>query len=130
MNLVYKEQARIEDLAPNTCTVHRAGTADGKRWWLLWLYVYRDDRLGELIDLAVPVNPNGTFVENGPGGRTWGLVNIGGGVWQISPSVNVIGQGDARILHPGEHPSAPSIWHQTPTMVGVPGTENWSVQSP
>lgn len=125
MNLTYRSHTRIEDLRPNECTIHPAADGSGKRWWLLWASVYRDDRAGELIDIAVPVNPGHGYVENGAGGRTWGLANVGGGTWRASPSINVIDESGARWLHPGVHEAAPSIWHHTPDIIGVPDDDPW-----
>jgi hypothetical protein len=114
----------IEDLAANECTIHRAAGATG-RWWLLWFYVARETD-GVLEDFAVPVNPNGPYVEGGPGGKCWGLTKTAAGVWQISPSINVL---NAKEVHPGPHP-LPSLWHQTPTIVGIPDGEPWIAGQP
>ena len=82
--------------------------------------------MGELVDLAVPVNPNGTYVEHGPGGRTWGLTRVGGGRWQVNPSIDVKQGPDAPVFAPGaEARSSGTIWHQTPVLVGVPDGEAW-----
>lgn len=126
MNLVYKSHARIEELQPGECTIHPAADATGKRWWNFWFYVFRDDVPTEREDFVVPVRI-GSFTETGPGGRTWGLVDLGGGSWQVSPSINVIADGGQ--IHPGPHP-LPSRWHQTPTIVGVPDGEAWMVMPP
>jgi len=111
----------IEALQLNECTVRGAGLADGTKYWMLWFCVNRDSD-GAMDVFGVPINPNGSFVENGPGGKTWGLTNLGSGQWQVAPSINVL---NTRDPHPGEHP-APSLWHQTPKVIGVPDGEPWS----
>ena len=127
MDLTYRPHATIEDLAPGECTMRRTG-ADGKRWWTLWMNVYREDQPGTLIDIAVPVTPNGTYAENGPGGRTWGLTNNGGGRWAVSPSVDAKSRVE---LVPGHaQDPRPSIWHQNPVMVDVPDGEEWQSAAP
>lgn len=128
MELSYRSFVAVEDLQPGECTVHRAADADGRRWWLLWAYVYREDRAGALIDLAVPVNPNGPYLDQGLGGRTWSLMSAGAGRWQLAPSV------DAKVTgakHPGfAQDTSMSLWHQTPTLVDVPEGEAWQVSAP
>lgn len=124
MILRYQAHARIEDLAIGECTVHPCAAATGARWWLLWFRVEREDN-GQPDDFAVPIAPNGSFTEGGPGGRTWGLSPTGGGVWQVSPSINVT----AGEVVAGAHPM-PSIWHQTPQIGGVPNTERWTGAAP
>lgn len=128
MELAYRSSAPVEDLKPGECTVHRAADSHGGRWWMLWIYVYREDRAGELVDLAVPVAPNGGYNEGGPGGRTWGLSNVGGGRWQVSPSIDVKA---SRKAVPGfaQDPER-SMWHQTPALVGVPDGEVWQTATP
>jgi hypothetical protein len=123
--LRYRSNVCVSALTIGECTIHRAGNASGDRWWLLWLYVNREDN-GQPADFAVPVNPNGTFVEAGPGGKTWGLTKSGQGTWQVAPSINVLGSQE---LHPGVH-EAPSQWHQTPAIVGVPDDEKWQTSPP
>jgi len=123
-DLRYRGLVPVEDLAIGECTVHRAGNDSGAKWWLLWFRVEREDGGGP-IDVAVPINPNGSYVEDGPGGRTWGLTRAGVGTWQVSPSINVL----ADQLHPGPHES-PSLWHQTPRVVGVSDGEPWIAGSP
>lgn len=119
--LQYKPHAQIEDLAIGECTVHRASGSSGARWWLLWFHVLRDSD-GQPEVFCVPVAPGGAFTESGAGGRTWGLSALGGGAWQVSPSVNVLDDRDAVT---GSH-SFPSLWHQTPQIVGVPDSESWA----
>lgn len=121
MNLTYRSNVMVEDLAPGECTVHRAADSNGKRWWLLWFYVRRDDD-AVLEDFAVAIEPGGVPREDGPGGRSWGLTDSGGGVWQIAPSINVLGGPSRRVI---QGPADGSIWHHTPSIVGVPAGERW-----
>ncbi len=121
MTLTYKPHALIEDLALGECTVHRASNASAARWWLLWFYVARETD-GQPETFCVPVAPNDSYSESGPGGRTWGLTNVGSNRWQVAPSINVLNNGESVN---GEH-SLPSLWHQTPQIVGVPDSENWA----
>lgn len=128
MELTYRSSALIEDLAPGECTVHRASVAQGGRWWLLWMRVYREDRAGVLTCIAVPVAPHGSYTEGGPGGRTWGLMPAGGGRWQVSPSVDAKVSGEKL---PGfAENNGRSLWHQTPALVGVPDGEAWQAATP
>ena len=117
MKLAYRHNACVSDLAVGECTVHRAGDASGARWWILWFRGNRDDD-GRPDDFCVPINPHGSYLENGPGGRTWGFnaIDIDGVAWMVSPSINVLA---SRAVHPGEHAEV-SIWHYTPEVVGVP----------
>jgi hypothetical protein len=136
--LCYRGNVGVEDLEVGECTIHRAGDSSGARWWLLWFRVNRETD-GQPDDFAVPVNPNGGWIELGSGGKTWGLTRIdnpdkvGRWQWQISPSINVTG---SRALHPGVHemaglaPGYESLWHQTPIIVGVPDGEAWQVGVP
>jgi hypothetical protein len=123
--LRYQSKRLVDDLAVGECTMHRASNAAGARWWLLWFRVNRETD-GQPDDFAVPMNPNGSFIEDGPGGKTWGLTQTTPGVWQVAPSINVINTGE---VHPGDHP-APSLWHQTPTIVDVPDGESWISGAP
>lgn len=116
--LHYAGTVLIDDLTIGECTVHRAANGDG-RWWLLWLRVRRDDT-GDPIDVAVPINPGGEYIAEGPGGKTWGLQRSDSGTWQVSPSINVL----VDQVHPGPH-DAPSMWHQTPRIVDVPDDAPW-----
>ena len=119
--LVYRSHAMIEDLEVGECTMHRASGAEAGRWWQLWFRVQRDTD-GQADTFCVPMNPGGPLIAQGPGGRTWGLLKRCIGQWQVTPSINVLASGDA---HHG--PSADgSIWHQTPTIVGVPEDEPWA----
>jgi hypothetical protein len=61
-----------------------------------------------------------------PGGRTWGLTKTGNGTWQVSPSINVLNDRDAIN---GTH-NGPSLWHQTPSISGVPDDEVWAMGVP
>lgn len=118
--LRYRAGAAIEDLQVDECTMHRAAVGGGTPFWHLWFRVLRETD-GQPDDFCVPMNPNGPYLEVGPGGKTWGLTRSTPGAWQVSPSINVLAH---REVHPGEH-SAPSLWHQTPMIVGVPGDEPW-----
>ena len=124
-DLHYRSFVYVDDLAVGECTIHRAGNASGASWWLLWFRVNRETD-GQPDDFGVPINPNGSFIEAGPGGKTWGLNRAEPGAWQVSPSINVINTGE---VHPGEH-GAPSLWHQTPKIVGVPDGEAWIAGAP
>ena len=124
-DLRYRTRAQVEDLAIGECTIHRATGSAAPRWWLLWALVARDDN-GASEVIGVPVNPNGTWLEAGPGGKTWGLTRAEAGIWQIAPSINVIAGGDA---HAGDH-AEQSQWHQTPRIVGVPDDEPWITGAP
>lgn len=119
--LKYKPHTMIEDLAVGECTMHRASNSGPGRWWMLWFRVLRETD-GQPEDFAVPVNPMGAYAESGPGGRTWGLTNVAGGIWQVSPSINVL---DSRDAVAGTH-QFPSLWHQTPSIEGVPLDEPWA----
>jgi len=123
--LRYRSNACVSDLQVGECTIHRCGNSDGARWWVLWFRETREDN-GQPADFGVPINPNGTFDPSGPGGKTWGLTRAAPRSWQISPSINVLGSGES---HPGVH-TAPSQWHQTPTIVGVPDNEAWISSAP
>jgi hypothetical protein len=127
MNLAYRSGAMPDDLAIDECTIrHARDTTTGVTWWLLWFYVRRDTD-GEPEVFAVPVNPGGGFAESGlPGGRTWGLTRSLPGVWQVSPSINVLDVDD-RQVHMGVQPGKSSLWHQTPTLLNVPAGEPWMV---
>ena len=125
MNLIYRSHARINDLAPGECTIHRA--ADGPhRWWLLWFYVALDTQPNVFEDFAVPIEPNGFAEVNGAGGRTWGFKKTAEGVWQVSPSINVLDNRRAVGVGSGEVTGL-SIWHHTPSVIGVPDGESWQV---
>jgi len=127
MNLHYRAHAQVEDLGVNECTIHRASGSTAARWWQLWFRVARETD-GVVEDFAVPVEPNGAYREDGPGGKTWGLSRAGAGVWQISPSIDV--KEDSRDAHgPNEHPGQ-SAWHQTPAIVDVPEGERWQLGPP
>ena len=124
-SLRYRAYVDIDDLQVGECTVRPVKTDAGVRWFNLWFRVKRDSD-GQEDVFGVPINPNGGFIEAGPGGKTWGLTKQGPGVWQVSPSINVL---DTRDVHPGEHPSV-SLWHQTPSVVDVPDGECWQVGTP
>ena len=119
--LRYRSFVDVNDLAVGECTIRRTGDPpNGTRWWNLWFRVNRETD-GQPDDFVVPVNPGGTYNEAGPGGKTWGFTLVEAGAWQVSPSINVL---NTRELHPGAH-DAPSLWHQTPKVVGVPEGEAW-----
>jgi hypothetical protein len=118
-DLLYRSRVLVEDLALNECTLHRCSGSGAARWWQLWWLANRDTD-GKPEDFCVPVNPGGSYNEHGPGGRTWGLTLTAAGIWQVSPSINVLASRDA-IAGNG-----PSIWHQTPRLVGVPERETWA----
>jgi hypothetical protein len=122
--LVYRPVDRIGDLALGECTVRGARDGEGRAWWQLWTWVRRADT-GEPFYVGVPVNPNGPYLETGPSGRrTWGLTRTAERDWQVSPSVDVVG---------AERPDGsrePSLWHETPVVVGVPPGERWTMGAP
>lgn len=117
--------AEPEDLALGECTVRPTAAADGKSYWRLWAYVTREDT-GTPQMIGCPINPNGSYIADGPGGKTWGLTRSGAMTWQVAPSINVLTHGE---VHPGDHP-APSMWHQTPAIVDVPDGEAWQRGAP
>jgi hypothetical protein len=123
MILVYRAVTWIEDLALNECTIRSTRSAQAV-WWQLWTWVRRADT-GEPLYVAAPVNPNGPYVEVGPSGRrTWGLARVSETDWQVSPSIDVVGD---------ERPDGtrgPSLWHETPRIAGVPPGERWITEAP
>jgi hypothetical protein len=129
MDLHYRSFVNIEDLQLGECTIHRASSPDGKRWWNLWFYVARDTD-GQPEAFVVPVMPNGSYTESGPGGRSWGLARTGDSTWQVSPSINVLDDASARAVVAGLAPTGRSLWHQTPGIVDVPSTEAWVSGTP
>lgn len=116
----------IEDLEVGECTMHRAVNG-AVRYWHMWFRALRETD-GEPFDFCVPMNPNGAFVENAPGGKTWGLTRnaVLANAWCVAPSINVLNTGEP---HPGDHPS-PSLWHQTPTITDVPDDAPWIAGAP
>jgi len=119
--LRYRSFVEVDELAVGECTIKTciAGTT---RFWHMWGHVLRDS--GEPLTFVVPINPNGDFNPQGPGGKTWGLKRSGLNRWQISPSINVLASsGEA---YPGYHPER-SLWHQTPALVNVPDLERWQL---
>lgn len=125
MNLLYRAKCTVDDLEIGQCTIHRATNAQAARWWLLWFYANRETD-GQPEWFGVPVSPGGVYTENGPGGRTWGLQRTGVGIWQVSPSINVLDDRDAA-AGPQKYRS---IWHQTPALMGVPDDEPWAQGEP
>lgn len=124
VDLAYRTVRWIEDLALDECTIRSAAGAEQRAWWQLWAWVRRADT-GEPFYVTVPVNPNGPYVEVGPSGRrTWGLARVGETDWQVSPSIDVVG--DLR----QDGMRGPSLWHETPRVVGVPPGERWTIGTP
>ena len=122
--LVYRVVTWISDLELNECTIRSARDTEGRTWWQLWTYVRRADT-GQPFYVGVPVNPNGSYVEVGPSGRrTWGLTRTSASDWQVSPSIDVVGDK----LPDGTR--RPSLWHETPAIVGVPEGERWIGEAP
>lgn len=116
---LYRSFVRIGELAAGECTIHR-GERDGKAYWLLWLHI---DLPEPNTHIGVAVNPGGDYAEDGPGGKTWGMrETTTPGAWFLAPSVNALGAGE---VHPGEHPTETSIWHQDVVVTGVPLGEPW-----
>jgi hypothetical protein len=116
--LRYKPHALVEDLAIGECTIHRATGSGAGRWWLLWFHDLRETD-GKPEWFGVPVNPNGDYIVDGPGGKTWGLRLVPGerGAWQIAPSIDV---GADRDAHGTTNAGQQSIWHQTPKISTMP----------
>lgn len=123
----YRAGACVEDLEVGECTMRAAVIVDEngtRRYWHMWFFALSEVD-GQPFDFCVPMNPNGGFIENGPGGKTWGLVRVGSGAWQVSPSINVL---ESEVV-PGAHTS-PSQWHQTPTITDVPDDAPWITEAP
>ena len=124
MDLAYRVVESIGDLSLGECTIRSARDGEGRAWWQLWTWVRREDN-GEPFYMGAPVNPNGPYMEVGPSGKkTWGLARVTDGVWQVSPSIDVLGD----LLPDGTR--KPSLWHQTPRIVGVPLGERWIAGAP
>ena len=115
--------AFVDELGLNECTIHQCKELSGALSWRMWFCVARETD-GVVKIFAVPLIPRGAYTETGPGGRSWGFQPQGGGVWQVSPSINVLDVSGCE-KYPGEHPALPSLWHQTPSVVGVPDGEPW-----
>jgi hypothetical protein len=118
-----------EDLKVNECTIRPTCVLNGNGVYpRLWFRVLDDE--GQALDmLGVALAVNGSFAENGPGGRTWGFTRSSVGVWIVTPSINVLphprSPGEI-LIHSGEHPEIKtSSWHHTPSVVGVPDGEPW-----
>jgi hypothetical protein len=105
--LRYRSFVDVDDLALDECTIHAAVKDGAPCGWHLWFLVAREDN-GQPEVFRVPIIPGGSFNENGPAGKSWGFTALGGGAWQVSPSIHYVG-----------------IWHQTPKVVGVPAGERW-----
>ena len=129
--LTYRSGVPIENLMLNECTIRPCRLNDGdESWWNLWFYVAREtDGVPQIFEAHIL--PRSPFIEYGPGGRGWGFNDEGGGVWQVSPSINILNTGDGgKLIHPGPHPTLPSLWHKTPSVVGVPAGEPWDHPAP
>lgn len=124
-NLAYKSHSLIEGLSLDECTMHRASGSNSARWWQLWFLVRRRDN-GQPQCLSVPMNPNGPYLPLGPGGKTWSLTRIASGIWQVSPSINVLADGNA--TDTANHPAL--LWHETPEIINVPDDEPWITNPP
>ena len=132
MDLTYRSFARVLELGLDECTIRRARVMDGSRvWWHIWFHVTREtDGVPDFF--CVPISPNGVYTESGPGGRTWGLQPAGDGIWQVSPSIDVLDDLAVRAEREGKPrpPESKSLWHKTPRVVGVPDGEAWISQAP
>ena len=131
MNLQYRAGTSPDDLRPGECVVRGSRAEDGLgrlvseqtsgtgktvSFWNLWFCAIREDN-GQQELFAGPVNPRGPYIEKSQNNRrTWGLADLGGGCWQISPSIHFT----------PDVPGGKSVWHQTPTIVGVPAGEPWT----
>jgi hypothetical protein len=122
--LRYRPNVHIADLSEDECTVHRAKNAKW-RYWNLW-WNSRRETDGELEIFCVPVLPNASYIEDGPGGRSWGLTRAGVGRWLISPSINVLVDEEKRQFVAGHVLTSSSIWHKTPLIIEVPEDESWA----
>ena len=120
--LKYRSFVMVEELAIDECTIHHATKGDAK-FLNFWFYVNRDSD-GQPEVFCVPVIPNGSYTENGLGGRSWGLTRSGDG-WQISPSIDVYTDADAKAVRAGQPRHEASLWHNTPRVVDVPDGEAW-----
>ena len=120
MDLVYRAARSLGELGLGEAAVRRTRAANGLTWWQFWTWVRRMDTL-EPFYVSVPVNPRGPFQEVGASGRrTWGLVDVDAATWQVTPSIDVVGD---------ERPDGsrgPSLWHETVRLVGVPASEPWT----
>jgi hypothetical protein len=123
--LRYRSFVDVDALEVGECTIHAVG-GPAPSFWHVWFRVNRDSD-GQPAVFCVPVAPNGTYSENGPGGKTWGLTRSGVGAWQVAPSINVLAtpcsKTNAQVVA-GAHEND-SLWHHTPMLVGVPDGEKW-----
>ena len=123
MVLVYHVVTWLSDLALDECVIHNTRDTQGHAWWQLWAWVCRADN-GAPFYVAVPVCPNGSYQEAGPSGRrTWGLSRVTETDWQIAPSIDVVGD-----MRP-DGTRGPSLWHETPHIIGVPPSERWVTEA-
>ena len=119
----YRSFVEVDGLAVNECTIHRASDpsdASNARWWNLWVRVRRNDGVEDVFVIAVA--PRGQY-QDIPGRRTWGLMEIANGSWQVAPSINVLVS--LRVV-PGHEPQEVSLWHENVVMEGVPVAEVWA----
>jgi len=126
VTLTYAAGAGPDELELGLCVIRGARKTGGARWWNLWFRVPRD-RDGQPETYAVPVIPGGAYTESGPGGKTWGLTRTGPGAWQVSPSIDVLSDADARRQAAKQPRRDPGDWHHTPAVVGVPDGEPWAI---
>lgn len=123
MDLTYRAADRIGDLALGECAIRHTRGELGRAWWQLWAWVRRAD--GETLYVGAPVNVGGPYLEVGPSGRrTWGLTRVGEHEWRVSPSIDVLG------AEREDGTRGPSLWHESPRIVGVPSTEQWITEAP
>lgn len=121
--LRYRSFVEVDELEVGECTIKTCIASGSVRFWHMWGRVLRATD-AKPQTFCVPIDPNGGYVENGPGGKTWGLKRSGLNRWQIDPSINVL---ESEQAHPGLHPTERSIWHQKPALVGVPDLERWQL---
>ncbi|MDE3097337.1 MAG: hypothetical protein KGK07_15220 [Chloroflexota bacterium] len=106
-----------DDLAVGECTLRHTRDASGS-YLRLWARVVCTDGQTRLV--GCPLNTGGGYGETPR--RTWGLGRTAPGIWQVIPSINVLSTGE---VHLGPHPTASSLWHETPAIVDVPEPAPW-----
>ncbi len=115
MNLVYLTAWDIEELPLGHATIRGSRKLGGTiAWWMLWMCVKTTEAAEDYV--AVPVDAQRSYHEDGPHGRTWGLAKEAEGVWNVVPSIDVEATGAA---------DAASVWHENVRLVGVPPEEPW-----
>jgi hypothetical protein len=120
VDLVYRVTDSLGELGLGEAAVRATRAANGLTWWQFWTWVRRVDT-GEPFYVSVPVSPRGPYQEVGVSGRrTWGLVEVDAATWQVTPSIDVVG--DRR----PDGNRGPSLWHETVRLVGVPAGEPWA----